>query len=276
LRRVVVRTLSRELRLHTDSQEAFAALSYVSAEPVMAERCLTPVDLPIEQFGRFYKLRPPARNPVEGSLDSILNGVFRLLGMWMAEDSHDTPIFHAAIASIEGRRFAIVGDKGFGKTTLMLKLIEQGVSVEGDEHVIVRPSGTITRPRRLHVKESSLELVPALSDAIRASPSTTDWMGSRVFACAPSFYGNPWEIVERPLDHIVFAEPNFGGTSILSPVSRDAAFSRMLETAFMPSQGRGKAAASLRTLSITARAWRLQVGKLDQAVWHLRRIADYG
>jgi hypothetical protein len=48
----------------------------------------------------------------------------------------------------------------------------------------------------------------------------------------------------------------------------------MIETAFMPSQGRGRAAALLRTLGATARAWRLQLGRLDQAVWHLRKIRD--
>lgn len=274
--KVIVRTLSRELRLHTDSQEAFATLSYAGADPIMTDRSLTPVELHVEKSGPFFTLRPPGRDPVQGSPDSILNGIFRLLGTWMSQDSHDTPIFHAAVAEIGGKRIVVMGDKGFGKTTLMLKLIEQGATVEGDEHVVITSGGSITRPRRLHVKDSSLGLVPSLSDAIRASPSTVDWMGSPVFACTPSFYGKPWRIAERPIDHVIFAEPNFGGTSILSPVSRDAAFSRMLETAFMPSQGRGKAAASLRTLSITAQAWRLQVGKLDQAAWHLQKIADCG
>ena len=273
---MIVRTLSRELRLHTENHEAFAALSYASADPIMADRSLTGVDLRVERIGSFFILRPPGRDPVEGSIDSILNGVFRLLGTWMAQDSSDTPIFHAAVAELGGQRIAIVGDKGFGKTTLMLKLIEQGARVEGDEHVVITPRGSITRPRRLHVKEPSLALVPALSNAIRSSPSTLDWMGRPVFACSPSFDGQPWEIIERGIDHIVFAEPNFGGTSILSPVSRDAAFGQMMATAFMPSQGRGKAAALLRNLSITTKAWRLQIGSLDQAAAHLQKTVVCG
>jgi hypothetical protein len=274
LRPVIVRTLSRELVLHAPSEEAFAALSYVSAEPVMVGRSLVPVELQIEACGRFYRLQPPGRNAIEGSLDTILNGVFRLLGAWMAEDSRDTPMFHAAMVSFEGSRLALLGDKGFGKTTLMLRLIEEGATVEGDEHVVIRTGGAITRPRRLHVKESSLPLVPALAEAIRASPLTMDWMGSRVFACAPSFRGCPWEIAERPIDHLVFTEPNFGGTSVLSPLSPDVAFARMIETAFMPAEGLGRAAALLRTLGSTARAWRLQLGRLDQAVRHLRKISE--
>eukprot|EP01035_Chromulina_nebulosa_P069195 gene69195-94827_t len=97
-------------------------------------------------------------------------------------------------------------------------------------------------------------------------------MGRPVFACSPAVDGQIWEIIERAIDHIVFAEPNFGGTSVLSPVSRDAAFGQMMATAFMPSQGRGKAAALLRNLSITTKAWRLQIGNLDQAAAHLQKI----
>jgi hypothetical protein len=274
LPRVIVRTLSRELILHTPDEETFAALSYAGAEPLMVGRKLIPVELPVEACGKFYRLRPPGRGAVEGSVDAVLNGVFRLLGAWMSEDSRDTPMLHAAVVSFEGARLALLGDKGFGKTTLMLRLIEEGATVEGDENVVITPDGAITRPRRLHVKEASLPLVPALADAIRASPSTTDWMGSRVFACVPSLRGGRWEIAERPIDHLIFTEPNFGGASILSPLSPDAAFARMIETAFMPPQGRGRAAALLRTLGVTARAWRLQLGRLDQAAWHLRKIRD--
>jgi hypothetical protein len=274
LPRVIVRTLSRELILRTPNEETFAVLSYAGAEPVMIDRKLVPVELPVEARGKFYRLQPPGRGAIEGSADAILNGVFRLLGAWMSEDSRETPMLHAAVVSFDGARLAFLGDKGFGKTTLMLRLIEEGGTVEGDEHLVVMPGGAVTRPRRLHVKESSLPLVPALADAIRASPSTMDWMGSRVFACVPSLRGGRWEIAEQPIDHLIFTEPNFGGASILSSISPDAAFARMIETAFMPSQGRGRAAALLRTLGATARAWRLQLGRLDQAVWHLRKIRD--
>ena len=123
MRSVVVRTLSRELRLHTNSDKAFAALSYLGADPVMPNAKLAPVDLTVEPLDRFFRIEPPGYLPVEGSIDTIMNGVFRLLANWLAEDAHGSPILHAAIATIEGQRFVFLGDKGFGKTTLMLCLI---------------------------------------------------------------------------------------------------------------------------------------------------------
>ena len=202
------------------------------------------------------------------------NGVFRLLTRWLGEDTHDAPLMHAAVAQAGGRRFAFVADKGSGKTTLMLKLIEEGIAVEGDEHLVVTATGTIARPRRLHVKESSLDVMPELADAIRSCPFASDWSGNRVFACPPSFRGAHWTITERPVDHLVFIESNFGGSSILSALTRDEAFARLMETIYMPPTNRGAAAARLRVLSIGAKAWRLQAGNLDQAVWHLRKAAE--
>lgn len=275
MHRIVVRTLSRELRLHTDSDEAFAGLSYVGADPIMPDATLAPVDLTIEPFGSFFRIEPPGHLAVEGSIDAIMNRVFRLLANWLPEDARGSPILHAAVAMIEGQRFVFLGDKGFGKTTLVLSLIEHGITVEGDEHVVVTPGGAITRPRRLHVKESSLDLVPSLRDAIRSSPSTTDWMGHRIYACLPSLRGARWQIAEGSIDHLVFVESNFGGSSILSPVLRDEAFARLLETTFMPSVQQGRAAVRLRKLCVDAGLWRLQAGNLGQAVRHLLTVAEF-
>ena len=275
MRRIVVRTLSRELRLHTDSDEAFAGLSYVGADPIMPDATLAPVDLKVEPSGSFFRIEPPGRPAIEGSLDAIMNDVFRLLANWLTDDARGSPILHAAIATIEGQRFAFLGDKGFGKTTLMLCLIEQGFAVEGDEHVVVTLGGAVMRPRRLHVKESSLDLVPSLRDAIRSSPSNTDWMGNRIYACRPSLRGASWQIAEGSIDHLVFVEPNFGGSSILSPVSRDEAFARLLETTFMPSAQQGGAAVRLRKLCVDAGLWRLQAGDLGQAHRHLLTVAEF-
>ncbi|MCX7304204.1 MAG: hypothetical protein NTV73_07680 [Hyphomicrobiales bacterium] len=274
--RIIVRTLSRELSLHTDSDKALAALSYIGADPVIAKATLAPVSLTVEPFDSFFRVAVPDRPVVEGSIDVVINRLFRLLGKWLAEEALGSPILHAAIATIEGRRFAFLGDKGFGKTSLMLGLIEQGFAVEGDEHIVVTQNGALTRPRRLHVKETSLDLVPALRDAIRSSPSETDWAGNRIYACAPSFWGAGWVIAEAPIHHLVFIEPNFGGSSILSPMSRDNAFARLLETTFMPSVKKGIAAVRLRRLCFDAQTWRLQAGAIGQALRHLRIVAKLG
>ncbi|MCI5073612.1 hypothetical protein [Oricola sp.] len=274
MHRIIVRTLTRELRLHTNSEEAAVDLAYVGADPVMPGRDLQPIDLTVEATGPFFRVDLPGFKLIEGSIEEVVGGVFRLLAAWLLDDTRGLPLMHAGLAVIEGRRFVFLGDKGFGKTTLILSLIERGITVEGDEHIVLTADSAITRPRRLHVKETSVDLVPALRDAILASPSMAEWTGNRVFACPPSMHGASWEIAEAPIDHVVFVTPNFGGSSILSPLSRDEAFARLMETAFLPSEGRGKAVARLRKLCIDAKNWNLQSGNLDQALKHLRAVAN--
>jgi len=276
VRRIIVRTLSRELHLHVDGDEAFAALSYLGADPQMPGMALQRVDLPVEKSGPFFRVAPPGRATIEGSLDIVVHRLFGLLAVWLAEDTADAPILHAAVATIDGRRCAFLGDKGAGKTTLMLSLIEQGIDVEGDEHVVIRSGGGLVRPRRLHVKEGSVALFPGLAEAILASPASADWMGAGVYACRPSLGGAPWVIEERPIDCLVFVESNFGGSSILSPLPREEAFARLMEAAFMPATGRGAAAARLRRLCVEATPLKFQVGNLAEAVRRLQAIARFG
>jgi len=273
LHEVVVRTLSRELRLHTDDERAFAQLSYAGADPAMPPGERMPVDLVVQRIGESYRIEPPDGDSVDGSIDTVLTGVFRLLGSWFVDEAGNRPVIHAAIAVMEGQRFAFLGDKGAGKTTLMLKLIAEGFGVEGDEHAVLSEKGVIVRPRRLHVKESSLALFPELSAAIRNSPWAADWRGSRVFACPPSLCGAQWVIRDCPVEHLVFVESNFGGKSILAPLSGDAAFARLLETAFLPTTNRGAAAAKLRMLGAHASAWHLLAGDLNDAIWQLQKNA---
>jgi hypothetical protein len=276
LRTVIIRTLSRELRIHTESDAAARVLAYASANPQMPEEAPQRDDLTLDQSGRFFRLETPSQPPIEGSLESILAGVFGLLSKLLATEARTDPMLHAATASIGDARFVFIAEKASGKTTLILKLIEEGFAVEGDEHVVLRSGGAIPRPRRLHVKESSIALVPALASAIVASPLTTEWTGTRIFACMPSIGGRPWRIACGPIHHVVFLEPNFGGSSIMTPLTRDEAFARLMESAFMPEIERGAAAARLRMLCIGARCWRMQMGDPIMAIWHLRKVGSQG
>ena len=255
---IIVRTLSRELSLHTDSDKAFAALSYIGADPVVANVALAPVDLTVEPFGSFFRVALPGRIPVEGSIDTIINRLFRLLADWLVEEARGSPILHAAIATIEGRRFAFLGDKGFGKTTLMLGLIATGNCGRG------------RRTHRRDARRSPHKAAPAACqrdfprtrsrsarcDTLIARPKPTGWATGSTPVRRHSGERS-WEIAEGPIDHLVFVEPNFGGSSILSPLALDEAFARLMETTFMPSVQLGVAAVRLRKLCVEAGKWRL-------------------
>jgi hypothetical protein len=249
---------------------------FMNTEPRIADRRLTEVNLDIEPVGVFFRVSPPGLPLEEGSIETVAQAAYRLIATWWPEEINGGPVVHAACATVEGRRIAFVGDKRAGKTTLMLKLIQEGCAVQGDENLIVTGQGAISTPRCLHVKETSLEVLPALSESIRSLPFVTDWIGNVVYSCPPSFTGSDWTIDEGPIDALVFLEPNFGGSSILSPLRREHAFERLLDNAFLPATGRARSAARLRRLVLACSSWRLQTGNLDQATNHLRKLTTNG
>src|SRR5262249_32677416 len=90
------------------------------------------------------------------------------LGAWVA--------LHAGIVSVDDRRALVIGARGTGKTTLMLRLLYDRHAVEGDELVFSRAGKAVALPRNFHVKPGAVELVPELA-RVRASlpvTSTTD------------------------------------------------------------------------------------------------------
>jgi len=273
---VIVRTLSHELHLRTNSPDVRSKLMFMNTAPIIPGRELKQVDLDIEPVGTFFRICPPGLPAAEGSLETVSQAAYRLIAAWWSEEIDGAPVVHAATAVIDGCRVAFVGDKHAGKTTLMLRLIQDGCAVQGDENLILTTVGAIATPRCLHVKETSLDVLPALSERLRSLPFVTDWSGNIVYSCPPSFTGDEWTIVEGPIDALVFLEPNFGGSSLLSPLDRERAFERVLENAFLPPAGKARAVARLRSLVTGCGCWRLQTGNLDQAIDRLRRLASKG
>src|SRR4051794_28900757 len=68
--------------------------------------------------------------------------------------------FHGGLVAFGERRVVVLGEKGTGKTTLMLRLLHDGCSVEGDEMVLPRDGRAVSLPRPFHVKPGTRVLVP--------------------------------------------------------------------------------------------------------------------
>ena len=231
---------------------------------------LEAVALELEQTGSFFRLALPGGRTVEGSLDYLLSEFELALWSLNKEEMTGSPALSAA-STTRGERSLFVGDAGFGKTTLMLRLIGEGFAIEGDELVVVGHGWTMALPRRLRVPEGSLKWFPDLAAEITASPAIRDWDGRTIYSVAPGMGGRTWRIERGSVDHLIFIEPNHGGASVMGELTPDQAFARLVDKAYMPPSGKAAAAARLRMLSLGARSWKLRLGDLDRAVWHLSR-----
>jgi len=270
---ILIRTLTREFRIHVDAQDAAGVLAYIETRPQICGPALRSIDLVVRRVGGFYHLALPDGIVAEGTASHLLDAIHQATFKSFVEEVPGAPLIHGASIRIDGAPILLIGATGTGKTTLALRLVERGHVVEGDEHVAVRASDLVARPRTLRVKADSSRFVPTLATEILAAPSIPEWNGSLIYSVSPAIGGNPWQIAPILAPTLVFLEPNHGGHTVAKPVSVERAFGCLMAACLMPN-GKAEAAARLRRVAREAQAWEMSLGDLEGAEKHLNRIAS--
>lgn len=135
---------------------------------------------------------------------------------------------HAGSATIGGRRAAFVGQKEVGKTTLMLRMVFDGMEVHADELLLIMDDGrTLPFPRRFHVKPSTFQVMRELLPLEAKMSCAISEEGERIYGFAPSDIGNSWHIDYAPLDAVFFLQPNHGGATSVHPIAKAEAVERV-------------------------------------------------
>lgn len=138
--------------------------------------------------------------------------------------------YHGALAEIGGRHFALLGDKGAGKSTLCSNLVAAGFAVQGDEVFLVKGSQAIAQPRRFHLKPGTRKQVPGLDALWEDLPYQLS--GSmKVRAMDPGSLGTDWQIAPVELDAIVWITPNHGEDTTLTPLDSFKTLQHLLASA---------------------------------------------
>ena len=271
----IVRTLKWEYRIRTQSREVAELMAFVDTRPEMVGFELETLELSVESDSDRHSLALPDGTIAEGTALDIIDGVARVVYLGIEVEEPAAPLIHGASVVIGGQKVLLVGVAGFGKTTLTMHLLANGIDVEGDEHIVVREQDVVARPRPLRVKSASIALLPKLAAAVLASPSLLVREGDRtysVYSVAPSITGRPWRIAAGRADHVVFLEPNHGGKSELAPLPREAAFGRLMEDCLLPGGNHGTAVARVRRAAAESCTWLLRLGDLAEAEWLIRNL----
>jgi len=120
---------------------------------------------------------------------------------------------HAASGAFRGKRFLLVGDKGAGKTTLITRLLLEGAAVYGDETVLLQEGDVMPFPRKFHLKEGTLPLLPQLAPICDKLTSYPAYYGGRFFFFDPTDAGFEWQITNGKVDTLFYLEPAHGEQS---------------------------------------------------------------
>ncbi|KQW78961.1 hypothetical protein ASC89_11670 [Devosia sp. Root413D1] len=249
-------------------------MRFVEAAPELPALPLEVLDIPVRFRDGFLAATLPSGELVEGTPNHVLSAMHRIILADLVEGEPGAPFLHGATVMIGGRRVLLVGHKGSGKSTLALHLALAGYDVEGDEHLVIRDSEVVARPRTLRVKEGSLHLVAKLPDQVWQAPSVHNWDGSIVRSISPAVGGRPWAIRPGRLDAMVFLVANHGGRSAARPIVSKDAFGRLMGEVMLPRTGVAAAAGRLRQVAVEVPAYQLLLGDLATAEWHLSSIAS--
>ena len=269
---IVCRTLATEYRLHLPTEADAERFRFVEASPQMPDE-LKVVDIAFRGGNGLYKAELPRIGPAEGDTNRCLSRLSALLLRDQSWSHPGYPMVHGATLRVAGKRLLIVGDKGTGKSTLVLHMLARGHDADGDEHLVVLDGEVTARPRRLRIKPNSLEMVADLPEAILQSPILTDWNGLQHRSVDPAIFGRPWSIGRGKLDAILFATANRGGMSRLRAVSIGESFNRLRANGYLFPTSVGLAVARLRALALHTPAFELRLGTLDSAETQLVRLA---
>jgi hypothetical protein len=269
---IVVRTLRHEFRLHASDPSLHEALRFMEIAPELPDFSLKRVDIDIFGTIGFCTAHLPDGRLVEGSPGHLMSVLHGLIFADVRRGEPDASFVHGATVLVDGKRVLFAGNKGCGKTTLTLHLLAQGHRVEGDEHLLVRASDVVARPRTLRVKPGALTLVPEMAEAAAGAPFIENWDGTPIRALSPSVGGRPWVIRAQQLDAIVFLTSNHGGRSVIGWLPIDEAFRRLMAEAILWPINVLAAVSRLRALLAATRTGEMLLGDLTGAEWHLRRF----
>ena len=265
---MISRTLSRCVKLETADAETFYALRYLECDPEIATSLPEEETISVEPYRSYYRISRDGEVLREQiTTKAVTETLHAHMFVHSLADYPTAPVVHAASLLRGGRRILLVGPKGAGKTTLVLRLIQEGYDVEGDENVFVTPEGLIARPRGLRVKQSTAALVPRIAHMLLEAPYYEDALGQRIYNLDPRSVGAPsWRIGQGRADATILLRPNHGGYSSLRPVSSLTLMRDLLLESGLSRTDRGQAVSALTKVIGSGKGFDLSLGDLGGAV----------
>ena len=190
------------------------------------------------------------------------------------EESNDLLLFHASAVEHDGRAAVFPAPMGSGKTTLVARLVQQGLRYVTDEAVAIDPVTRMVRPypKPLGIDPGSWGVLRDLRPAVDASlkpfleeawyvPPGAFREGAVAPPCEPRF--------------VIAPRYERGTASNLVEMRRSEALIRLAENSFnIPAFGARRSLEILADVVRSARCYRLTVGDLSDACAMVLEVLD--
>ncbi|HEX7775976.1 MAG TPA: hypothetical protein VF449_05560 [Parvibaculum sp.] len=253
-----------EIRTESATIAEYLRYMIVDAEQAVPVTHRTAFD--VIQSGDTYTISENGKFIVERYAANVLDALYPLLYGRVLEKLGQPAQVHGGCATTPGgKRFIVAGPGSAGKTTLLSHMLLQGLKVESDDVCLLEGTTVTPLPRRFHVKEPSLRLLPEIAALAPGLPWIDGGRGFRIYSYSPTELGRRWVIAPGPVEAIFFLEPNHGGQTRVTQASRIDMVSRLMQ------QGRsrntvGKWIGDLCRLVDTVKCYVLVIGDKESAL----------
>lgn len=176
---------------------------------------------------------------------------------------------HAGLAILnDGRRVLLAAPSGGGKTTLLLRLLFDGIAVQGDEATLVRGGRALAVPRPFHLSMSTQSLLAELAlAALLPRLANTDRL---VFD--PTVVGLNWSIDEGRVDEVVVLGRG-DGTAGIEREESTAVMPELVRDAFPNGEPIETLLREIAGVLRAARCWRISGGTPAERSQLVRSLA---
>lgn len=205
--------------------------------------------------------------------DSLVITLISLMNYHLRRRLAGRVIAHAALVSLDGRGALLAGEKQAGKTTLVCRLMLDGFTIHADEYVVVGQEALSPFPRRLHVRQPTLALLPALAALAPCMQAFAPPAG-RSYFFSPGQLGFAQTLAPARPALVVCLTPAHGSPSTLRKLPRWETARRVLAQVDNLSQTPGGEIQRLVETINRAACLELHLGDLDQAAALLRAALE--
>lgn len=206
---------------------------------------------------------------IEPSVSDAGANLYRRIHEHALQTGADFTHVHGGSGDFQGVRFIVVGERGSGKTTLMLRLLVDGFAVHGDELLFTDGGHAVAFPRRFRMKRGVLALVPGLA-AVAPALTVAETGAEAALLIDPADVNAPWDVRPSAVDAVFYLEPNHGGRSRVRPCRKHVMASWLMRQSRAPCHGIRRWIEDVSALVENAHCYTLQNGNLDEAVADIR------